>query len=365
MKKRLFIAGSCIMMSVMGLTACGQQENNSTAEEKQVVESEKTTIETKMEGSHMTGEVTDNIKIDAEVRGQEITSCETYDTVGKKFDKSTMEAIFWKDTSKLKSEDDKEENSYWIEDSAGGALYADLGNMYYERNDSVNDLLILVGYCYGNEMDETSEEAETGILQTSTVQNAIQKLNQIYQLGAGEELAFRQGTKINMEDIIKKQKDNNISEMKTMTPDMLGKDAYYLVFAVEKQGIPLASQTEPDMLSVSENLNTETTGITMIVDENGIQLLSIQGVYELNKRTDEVLITAQEAARYVAKEYENQISEDCITFDKVWLEYVFSSGTSLTEFSSGTLQPYWIFVDSTGNMAERINAVTGENFKYE
>lgn len=353
------------MVSAMGLTACGQQEKNNAIEENKVVESASVAVETKMEGNHMTGELMENIKIDAEVQGQEITSCATYNTAGKKFDKSTMEAIFWKDTSELKSEEDKEDNSYWIEDSAGGSLYADFGNLSYEINDSVNDLLILVGYCYGNEMGETNEEDKTAILQTSTVQNAIQKLNQIYQLGDGEEFSFQQGVKINMEDIIKTQNDNNISEMKTMTQDMIGNDAYYLTFAVEKQGIPLASQVEPDIISVSENLNTQTSGITMIVDENGIKLLSIQGAYELNEGTNETIITAQEAAGYVAKEYENQISEDSVIFDKVWLEYVFSSGTSLTEFSSGTLQPYWIFVDSNGNMAERINAITGENFKYE
>lgn len=365
MKKKLFIVGSCIMVSAMGLTACGQREKSNATEENKVVESASAAVETKMEGNHMTCELMENIKIDAEVQGQEITSCTTYNTAGKTFDKSTMEEIFWKDTSELKSEEDKEENSYWIEDSVGGSLYADSGSLSYEINDSVNDLLILVGYCYVNEMREKSQEEKTAILQTSTVQNAMQKLNEIYQLGDGEEFSILQGVKINMEDIIKTQNDNNMSDMKTMTQDMLGNDAYYLAFAVEKQGVPLASQVEPDIISVSENPNTQTTGITMIVDENGIKLLSIQGAYELNEETNETIITAQEAVGYVAKEYENQISEDSVTFDKVWLEYVFSSGTSLTEFSSGTLQPYWIFVDSNENMAERINAITGENFKYE
>lgn len=365
MKKKLFIVGSCIMVSAMGLTACGQREKSNATEENKVVESASAAVETKMEGNHMTCELMENIKIAAEVQGQEITSCTTYNTAGKTFDKSTMEEIFWKDTSELKSEEDKEENSYWIEDSVGGSLYADSGSLSYEINDSVNDLLILVGYCYVNEMREKSQEEKTAILQTSTVQNAMQKLNEIYQLGDGEEFSILQGVKINMEDIIKTQNDNNMSDMKTMTQDMLGNDAYYLAFAVEKQGVPLASQVEPDIISVSENPNTQTTGITMIVDENGIKLLSIQGAYELNEETNETIITAQEAVGYVAKEYENQISEDSVTFDKVWLEYVFSSGTSLTEFSSGTLQPYWIFVDSNENMAERINAITGENFKYE
>lgn len=365
MKKKLLIVGSCIMVSAMGLTACGQQQENSAAEDNKTVESASVTAAVTLEGNHMTGELTENIKIDAQVQGQEITSCTTYNTVGKEFDKNTMEAIFWENTSELKSEEDKEDNSYSIEDALGGGAYAYLGTLSYNINDSINDLSILAMYCYGNEMREMSMEEKATILQATTVQNAMQKLNQIYPLGEGEEFCLQQGIKINMEDIIKEQSDSDMSDMQTMTQDMLGNDAYYLNFAVEKEGILLASQVGPDFVSVSENLNTQTTGITMIVDENEIKLLSIEGAYELNEGTKEGIITAQEAAGYVAKEYENQISADSITFDKVWLEYVFCSGTSLTEFSDGTLQPYWVFMDSKENVAERINAITGENFKYE
>lgn len=210
-----------------------------------------------------------------------------------------------------------------------------------------------------------SEEAKQTILQEATVKNAVDRLNQIYPLENEEEFSLQQGIKINMEDIIQKQKEVGDSDMKTMTQDLLGSDAYYLTFTVEKQGIPLVSQTEPDFVSLGENFNTQTTDITIIVDENGIQLLDIDGAYELTEGKNESIIAAQEASAYVAKEYEEQISEDIITFDKVWLEYVFVSGNSLTDFEQGTLQPYWIFVDSKENVAERINAVTGENFKYE
>ena len=146
------------MVSAMGLTACGQQQENSAAEDNKTVESASVTAAVTLEGSHMTGELTENVKIDAQVQGQEITSCTTYNTVGKEFDKNTMEAIFWENTSELKSEEDKEDNSYSIEDALGGGAYAYLGTLSYNINDSINDLSILAMYCYGNEMREMSME---------------------------------------------------------------------------------------------------------------------------------------------------------------------------------------------------------------
>lgn len=363
MKKRLVILGSCLMMVSVGLTACSQQEN--AANDKAAVESNAAVANVTVEGNHVTAEITENVKIDAEIQGQQEASCTIYKATGKEFDRNLLETIFWQDTSGLSREEDTEDNTYLVEDTVGGYLGVDSDRIWYQKNDYVQDLSTLVQYCYKQKMKNMSEEEKQTLLQENSVQKAVEILNRICPLKEDEKLSITKGTKIDMEDIIQFQNEKNMSDIKTMTQELLGENAYYITFSLEKQNIPLVSQGEPDFVSVSESVDTRFAGVTMIVDEQGIQFLDMAGTYELTEERSGSILSVQEAAQAVAKEYTDQISEDKVTFDKVWLEYVWALEDSSANLSEGTLQPYWIFVDSEKEWGERINAVTGVNFKYE
>ena len=351
------------MMVSVGLTACSQQEN--AANDKGAVESNAAVANVTVEGNHVTAEITENVKIDAEIQGQQEASCTIYKATGKEFDRNLLETIFWQDTSGLSREEDTEDNTYLVEDTVGGYLGVDSDRIWYQKNDYVQDLSTLVQYCYKQKMKNMSEEEKQTLLQENSVQKAVEILNRICPLKEDEKLSITKGTKIDMEDIIQCQNEKNMSDIKTMTQELLGENAYYITFSLEKQNIPLVSQGEPDFVSVSESVDTRFAGVTMIVDEQGIQFLDMAGTYELTEERSGSILSVQEAAQAVAKEYTDQISEDKVTFDKVWLEYVWALEDSSANLSEGTLQPYWIFVDSEKEWGERINAVTGVNFKYE
>lgn len=137
MKKRSLIIGTCIMVATVGLTACGQQEKDTAADVKETIENASSVADVEMKGNHITSEITENVKIDAEIQNQEVASCTIYNTAGKEFDRNTIERIFWQDTSELKREEDKEENTYCAEDAVGGSLYVYSGSLVYDKNECV------------------------------------------------------------------------------------------------------------------------------------------------------------------------------------------------------------------------------------
>lgn len=370
MRKKAGIIGSCVIITIVGVVACGVQELGNNGAALGQLQDEQSAMDGDKAGDHLSMRIGDNVEIDADIENNQVKNCIVYKTTGKEFDIDTLKEILWNDTPDLIQEEEEQNGSFQITDTKGGSLYAEAGRLEYQQKEGMVDLLMLVKYCFWNKINNMDAKKLEALSDQATVKNTVAQLSQVYILEDEEEFCLQKGVKISMTDVIKKQKEmtKNLitqSETQRLTKKYLGKDAYYLSFTVEKQGIPMASDNEPGFLPAEGNPNVQTTNVELIVDENGIQYLSIRGAFVLEENKEENIITAQEAVQYIKNGYDDQIIEESRTFDNVWLEYAFVSTTSFEDYHKGTLEPYWVFVDSENDIAERINAITGDNFRYQ
>lgn len=354
----------------MGVVACGVQELRNNGAALGQLQDEQSAMDGGKAEDHLSMRIGDNVEINADIENNQVKTCIVYKTTGKEFDIDTVKEIFWNDMPDLLQEEDEQKGSFQITNAEGGSLYAEPGRLEYQEKEGMVDLLMLVKYCFWNKINNMDAKKIEALSNQTTVKNAVAQLSQVYILEDEEEFCLQKGVKITMTDVIKKQKEmtENLitqSETQKLTKRYLGKDAYYLSFIVEKQGIPMASDNEPGFLTAEGNPNVQATNVEIIVDENGIQYLSIQGAFVLEENKEENIITAQEAVQYIKNGYDDQIIEESRTFDNVWLEYAFVSTTSFEDYHKGTLEPYWVFVDSENDIAERINAITGDNFRFQ
>lgn len=366
LRKKAGIVGSCLIIIIIGLVTCGVQKNNGTTIDK--VQNQQSAGNEKIE--HLSMEIVENVEIDADIENSEVEKCIVYKTTGKEFDIDRIKKVLCNDITDLTEEVDEKKASVEIEDTEGGNLCASPDRLDYEAKDGMADLMILVKYCYWDKIDKTDAAQAQEFLEEATVKNAVEKLNEIYSLEDEQEFYLQKAVKISMTDIIKKRKKMTgdiVTEAETreFTKDFLTKDAYFLSFTVKNKGIPMASNREPELQTGKESSDIQITNVEVIADKKGLEYLSIQGAFELEEDREENIITAQEAVQYIKSKYDNQVIEEKRTFDKIWLEYIFVSETSIEDYKKGTLEPYWIFVDSKNDAAERINAITGDNFGYE
>lgn len=355
---------------IVGLVACGIQKKGNDGVTSGQLQNERSAINDGGSKEHLSVKIAENVQINADIENNQLKNCVVYKTIGKEFDIDTMKEIFWNDMSDLTQEEDKEKGSFQIKDSEGGSLYAKAGSLDYEAKEGMADLSILVKYCFWNKLNSMDAGKLEALSNEAIVNKAVAQLNQIYILGNEEKFCLQKGVKISMTDVIKKHKEmtENLEtkwETLELTKKYLGKEAYYLSFTVEKRGIPMASGNEPGFMLTEGNSNVQTTNVEIIVDEGGIEYLSIRGAFVLEENKEENIITLQEAVQYIKSGYDNQVIEESRTFDNVWLEYAFISAASHEDFNKGTLEPYWVFVDSENDIAERINAITGDNFRYK
>lgn len=370
MRKKAGIIGSCVIITIAGVVACGVQEKGNTGAALGQLQDEWSAVDDGKAGDHLSMEITENVQINAEIENNQIKNCIIYKTTGKEFDIDIMKEIFWDDTSDLLQEEDEEHGSFRITDAKGGSLYVEAGRLDYQAKEGMADLLMLVKYCFWDKINNMDADKLEALSNETIVNNTVAQLSQVYTLEDEEEFCLQKGVKISMTDVIKMHKEmteNLITQWETqkLTKKYLGKDAYYLFFTVEKQGIPMASDNEPGFLLAEGNPNVQTTNVEVIVDEKGIEYLAIQGAFALEESKEEDIITAQEAVQYIKNGYVDQVIEESRTFDNVWLEYAFVSAASFEDYNKGTLEPYWVFVDTENDIAERINAITGDNFRYK
>lgn len=358
MRKKAGIIGSCLIIIIAGLAACGVQNHNGTdiekAQNKQSEEDEKI----------------EHVEIDANIENSEVEKCMLYQTIGKEFDIDDMKKILWKDTTDLIQTVDKKKASILVEDTEGGNLCASPGMLAYEAKDGMSDLMIMVKYCYWDKLKKTDAAEAQAFLEQTTVKNAVDKLNEIYGLEDGEEFYLQKAVKISMTSIIKSRKKMTGNFMtqedtKIFKKNFLTKDAYFLSFTLKNRGIPMASDNEPELPRAEVNAGMQIMNVEVIADKNGLEYLSIQGALKMEEEKEVNIITAQEAAEHIKNEYTNQVIEENKTFDKIWLEYIFVSEMSMEDFNKGTMVPCWVFEDSENDTAERINAITGDNFGYK
>ena len=369
MRKKAGIIGSCVIITIAGVVACGVQEKGNTGEALGQLQDEQSAMEDGKSENHLSMKIAENVEINAEIENYEIKNCIVYKTTGKEFDLHTMKEIFWNDTPDLIQEENEQNGSFQITDTEGGSLYAEAGRLDYQAKEGMADLLMLVKYCFWNKINNKDARELEALSDQTTVSNAVAQLSRIYMLEDEEEFCLQKGVKISMTDVIKKQKEmmqNLITRRETqkLTKKYLGKEAYYLSFTVEKRGIPIVSGDDSGFCCAEGGSNAQSTSVEIIADEAGIQYLSIRRALALEESKEENIITAREAVQCMRNGYDNYSIKESRTFDNVWLEYAFVPEASFEDYNKGKLEPYWVFADSENDTAERINAITGDNFRY-
>ncbi|RDY33218.1 hypothetical protein CG710_001460 [Lachnotalea glycerini] len=396
--KQWMLAGYLIV-SVISFTACGTQEQDSSSNSVQngtmandnanINESERTNTSESQKPNHLSMNVTDHMVIDADIENETVEQSMIYQTSPKEFDLDKVKQLFFTDNGELNIS--KNGQSTIIESTNGALLMMGDGGLTYTISENIWDLEKYIKQAYYSELDYgTPHEQElNAVEQESIVQNVEKNLNEICGLEEGEELSLKAGVSVDTDTILKMQEQQKEylenegayqGEVECGLFNELGKDweaneCYYLSFIIKKNGIPLTNSNEPSISKRDENAITEKTNLEVIVDENGIQLLYITGIFDLKETSEAKIMSVQDAASLLKKKYNLEIiTGDCVV-DKIWLEYLFVQDSSTQEADEGTLEPYWCFqikeieeyegVEDISYEGERFHAVTGEDFEYE
>jgi hypothetical protein len=334
-------------------------------------------------------DVTDNMVIDADIENENVSQSMLYQTSSKEFDTDKVKQLFFSENEELNVS--KNGETTIIESNNGAQLMFGASDITYTSSENMWDLQNFIVQALYSELDYgTSHEQEVeAIEQEPIVQNVEKNLKEICGLGEDEELSLKAGVNVDTDTILKKQEQQKEelenegayqSAVECGLFNELDKDwhpnkCYYLSFIIKKNSIPLTNSNEPSISKRDENAVTQKTNLEVIVDENGIQLLYITGVFDLKETSEAKIMSVQDAASLLKQKYELEIiTGDCVV-DKIWLEYLFVNDASTKEPDEGTLEPYWCFQikvtdeDEYGEdisyEGERFNAVTGDDFAYE
>lgn len=389
--KRWIFLGYFIL-SIISITACGQEKNHDSASnfiQNKTNESEIDDISKNQEISHLSINITNNMVIDADIENKLITQSMIYQTSYREFDVDKVKQLLLADKNKLNIS--KNGKSTIIESSNGELLIIGEGGITYTSSESIWDLQNFILQAYYSELDYGIPHGQElkEIEQESIVQNVEKNLKNICGLTEGEDFSLKSAVKIDRDAIIKKQEQlkEKLKDAGTyqdvvdagffyeLEKDWNPKKCYYLSFVMKKNDIPLASSNEPSIRKRDENAITELTDLEVIVNENGIQLLYITGIFDLKEISEEKIMSVQESAALLQQKYDLQIITEPHVVNKIWLEYLFVNDPSTLDSSQGTLEPYWCFqikgteeyegIEDVFFKGERFHAVRGEDFVYE
>lgn len=150
-------------------------------------------------------------------------------------------------------------------------------------------------------------------------------------------------------------------------------DCYYLYFTFSCDGIPIYEPSEPSVQFADNVFPPSPVSAEMIITPNGVQYFTISNTtYIVTEKQTSTVISLEYAIEVLKAKYDLVILTEPQRVSEIWLEYI-----PVESIEGFTLVPYWCFVidfgyvDSAGNMvwqesanAERINALTGEDFMY-
>lgn len=359
----------CIILMVMLLVlcACGKKENDASGGK-----TEETSAVFDKEANQISMEITENVRIDAELPVAIPDEAKSYKVKGKQFDIHNAADLL---------ELDIESAEYFKNPTHGGESYSvdgewniseSKGTLSYIRSDAVWEIINMY-----QEKLNTAYIDETDSLQSEEdVLFAKEILGKIYQLEENEQLVVTKAIEI-VPDVVKKvqQKLYDSGEKfgtgkldrMFVSDDLLENSKYYLSFSVMTDGI---KESEADgygyRVADSEKMFTPLS-ITMIVGNHKVNYINIYGARDKEELTEQELISLEEAVDVLKKKYELEIVSSEKVFSEICMEYVFVKAENAGEedYDIGSLIPYWRFNNLGNGYAERINAMTGDDYEYE
>ena len=137
-----------------------------------------------------------------------------------------------------------------------------------------------------------------------------------------------------------------------------GEDACYLEFTFSMDGVPVYSPEARRASFADGVMSPYPVSASMILTEEGIRHFYM--VCASTAEPDGVpqpLLSPEKAAQALKEKYDLEIHFGEIVFDRVYLEYI-----PVMDGDESVLKPYWCF--DSPDLAERINAITGEDLTY-
>lgn len=371
--KKIIISSMTMIILFTSLAGC---TNTSQVEDKSNIEYYSTSVSTQLdevqdetilideaqaEVIFIDEKLDENLFISAELR-MPVKSLYEYSTKLKNFDYDKVQEALWQNAEESKVSID--ENAYIGGDNGCGFLL-------YQRNDEANHLDT---YCFyaddnglGDDRDLSFMSKEDAVME---IQSLIEQFEVGGELGTPDVIAM---DKIDFENVQKAIMDDD--EYKGILPAKnYGNDefdenleVYRMTFPVEVNGIPAYGRNEPLLQQTRDMIIAQQTGVTVLLSNNGIEMISMMGGLEpYSNQKKEVDIIGKDGIKdAIATKFGDVILTDEYKAVNIWMEYfpLLVDGS----FTDVDLIPVWcIDFEINGEMDEdfvytlRINAITGD-----
>lgn len=323
---------------------------------------------------HISQEITENLKIDADI----IEGTGEYYEYGVSLDEVAGETV-QKELSEMTDEEPKEtdedEDYFACATSNGGWAAWVQGTFQISkkegRDDDLHDLLENWINQHEEDMKEEdlpfmSEEEASELVMTYIKKFTQEECKVIWVKGLDAD-----HLKKSYQEMYASGDKWSIDENELETMD----GAYLIKVEGYKDGLPVYSKVDEQPIeTVMEWSVAQKFVATAVVTKDGIRFFQIDNPYKIdeNKKRKIEILTASEAADIALKRLLNQILNGTNVIDKIYLEYIMIADTEM--WKPQYLRPYWTieYVNTTnenGVIAEtreaiRINAETGEDAAY-
>ena len=134
-------------------------------------------------------------------------------------------------------------------------------------------------------------------------------------------------------------------------------DTCYLEFTFSMEEIPIFGPKEHGVSYIDGVFPPIPVSASLLITAEGIQRFNMNYACTAVKGEDKPLLTPEAAAQALKEQYALEIHFGEIVFDRVYLQYI-----PVMEGDQFVLKPYWCF--DSADLAERINALTGEDISY-
>jgi|GEM_PF-6225417 len=370
------------------LCACGKmQETPSNSGNQQAAQTPRGDSGSQSISKHMTETLCDGFEIDADIPVPVSSALSTYQA--KPFHISSDDAVslLVKESEReieTNQKDSDDPNGFKLKLKNGIEIYHQSGRLLYwsetaDKDDEIFDLLF--------RYKEKHIEEETHILSFMSPQEAIkQGEDLIDKLDIIGESVVQTIVGLSSEDIMAWQsallKDDNYKSWTDIGKTWIFEDltdeddAYLISFSFIYSDVHVFNQDiEPGVTSASDNFSPMSMKVDMLITAKGLRYFSLQNALNADGNTSESqnLISSEQALQKLIGKYENTITFGTQCIIEVWLEYIpISDPNSHSIDAPVTLKPYWCFgmIDTELGReygivnAERINAITGDDFTY-
>lgn len=308
----------------------------------------------------------ENLFISAELKMPTKELCE-YSSKLKNFDYDKIQKALWPNADKSQVMTDENGGRHYKNAYMGSSV----GSFIYQRNDEANHLDTYCSYAVEHGLGDNRD------LSFMTKENAVTEIQSLIgqfdvggELGVPDVVAMDQ---IDFENVKKLIMDDD--EYKgVLTSKNYGDDefdenleAYKMVFPIEVDGISTYGQNEPLLQQTRDMIIAQQTGITVLLSNNGIEIISLMGAFEpYHDQKEEVDIVGKEEIKdAILTKFGDVVLTDEYKAVNIWMEYfpLLEDGS----FTDVDLIPVWcIDFEINGEMDEdfvytlRINAITGD-----